>query len=129
MIVTDAVTLNIPALKERLEKATGGEWRLMPKPEPSRDDHGWRALATTSTHILAVERDEIWHGRSSTVNALDRERLDTLDFIAHCGGDNGDVAQLLALLDLYHAALLAVTPSAVRGVAEALTAGWRAGLP
>jgi hypothetical protein len=37
--------IDVKAILARAEAATKGPWTAMPKPEPSFDDHGWRAVA------------------------------------------------------------------------------------
>ena len=88
--------MNLEQLRQLAERATPGPWRSMSRPDPSVDDHGWRALAGIWGHrwIVAVP--------SKLIVSLNEGGKANADAIAHAPQD---IADLLNALDAAEAQL------------------------
>lgn len=85
------MTLDLPAIRARAEAATPGPWYALPDPAPSRVDHGYRLVATTTRNAAANVyglRDAMGYPGLTKLNS-DADA----DFIAHA---REDVPALLA---------------------------------
>lgn len=85
------MTLDLPAIRARAEAATPGPWYALPDPAPSRVDHGYRLVATTTR----AAADNVY-GLRDAMGYPGLTKLDSdsdADFIAHA---REDVPALLA---------------------------------